>query len=1205
MRIKKILILLSFLFTASTFAQSSDVDSIFNKKNWTREDILKVHPSDLEPQIFNKISGNILERKYVIISGNKITTVLYNYGSVCAPSGYEGVIGNKTDLAWNGLGYGYEFGLLAGARVQTISGDSVSIISDSHRRLREGDYSPGGTLKWGWLPKDGYSDPDQNEVASFTAADDNGDGKPDSWPEGWYSSGAGTYLWPAFLGDASTAPDEEVYYAIDDYTNYEFIDQYMPFDGDATKAGLGLDADVRILQFNNPLAEDLIFMVYQMTNASDKDLGNLYMGMYGDPHIGGPSDYRDDEAFFIPPSGEIAERFSSDQRDRSMVFGWDYNGIGDGGAKPGYFGWKFLESPSIDDDELDNDDDGILNESPFNEKGYYIDGETYDLNTGINDVATYTDVFGKPKARWSGDEDGDWDPEKNDVGIDGIGPESVNYPGRDYGEGDGEPSQAWYDDLNSNGLYDEDEESGTLTDEWSVGKKWAGSEPNFGFRDISESDQLGLTGFTVALYADDASTPKNDDRIWDWLTKPEIDPEQELLNVVGGSDNIFNFSTGPMVLEKGESQRFSMVILMGEDQEDLLLNARTSVRILEADYQFAQPPDKPTLTVVPSDGKVTLYWDAQSELSRDPLTSEYDFEGYKIYRSRDYNFSDVYTITDANGNPFLGEPLFDNNTGLPAQFDLDNEYSGLSDVEYQGRGIKYDLGSNTGLVHEYVDSTVTNGIKYYYAVVAYDHGADNLPPSENEPVITQDPVTGELIFEVNTAEVIPGKIGTGVLDPNVGDEGNPTVIAGNATGEITLKVLEKLAVKDKLYKVDFSKDTVDTEITTYYNVLDSTGTEASFTSKGTIFVSLPNKNLVEESIKVYDSSENLVSADNYVVNAVRGQIASVDANSLPEGETYSVTYRYHPIYQSVLVNSEDGNEVFDGIRIFVQDEDLAIDQENSRFTTNSNLSVIGTPRFPPLIGDPSLATHVRADYEIRWNNLDTLADGSWVNGVKVGTVLDSIIVPFEAIFIIERAPDVYIEEPATFVVIEDASTDTYGNGQWDWGESILIQPQGATDFRTHYQLDFTIDTTVTDPILPSAGDVYQLVTNKPFENGDEFIFETSTVQFDEATAKDLVNDIFVVPNPYVAYSISENPGRTTTKRGDRELQFRNLPPRCTIRIYTITGELVDRIDKDDNSSIAYWDLLSSEGMRISYGVYIYHVDIPNVGEKIGRFAVIK
>ena len=89
-------------------------------------------------------------------------------------------------------------------------------------------------------------------------------------------------------------------------------------------------------------------------------------------------------------------------------------------------------------------------ESPFNSKGEFIDGIITPVNQEYFDVAKYTEVFGDPKPRWSGDEDGDWDPEKNDVGIDGIGPESTNYPGADYGEGDGVPSQAWYDDLNGN-----------------------------------------------------------------------------------------------------------------------------------------------------------------------------------------------------------------------------------------------------------------------------------------------------------------------------------------------------------------------------------------------------------------------------------------------------------------------------------------------------------------------------------------------------------------------------------------------------------------------------------------------------------------------------------------------------------------------------------------------------------------------------------
>jgi hypothetical protein len=53
------------------------------------------------------------------------------------------------------------------------------------------------------------------------------------------------------------------------------------------------------------------------------------------------------------------------------------------------------------------------------------------------------------------------------------------------------------------------------------------------------------------------------------------------------------------------------------------------------------------------------------------------------------------------------------------------------------------------------------------------------------------------------------------------------------------------------------------------------------------------------------------------------------------------------------------------------------------------------------------------------------------------------------------------------------------------------------------------------------------------------------------------------------------------------------------------GELVDTIVKNDGTSYADWRLLSYEGQRLAYGVYLYHVEVPGVGEKIGRFALIK
>jgi hypothetical protein len=47
--------------------------------------------------------------------------------------------------------------------------------------------------------------------------------------------------------------------------------------------------------------------------------------------------------------------------------------------------------------------------------------------------------------------------EFDDIGIDGIGPESENYPGPDFGEGDGKPSQGWFVDANNNAKLDPEE----------------------------------------------------------------------------------------------------------------------------------------------------------------------------------------------------------------------------------------------------------------------------------------------------------------------------------------------------------------------------------------------------------------------------------------------------------------------------------------------------------------------------------------------------------------------------------------------------------------------------------------------------------------------------------------------------------------------------------------------------------------------------
>lgn len=1104
-----------------------------------------------------RLAGSPAEVKSLIINGNKITTSVYNYGSITRPN----TGGNIFDLVWNRLGYGYEFAPLVAGLVVNDRGDTLRIVDDGLWLASQGDYSPTG-LKWGWLPTPGYSAPGQPDIAAWShRARVGGDltRRPSSWPESFYNPGAGRYVWPAFLGNDATSPDEEVYFVMDDYTNAEF--PYYPFPNDTLKRGLGLEMECRFFQFNNPLAEDIIFLVYRVTNKSPKHLPKIWFGMYGDPHVGGPASFNDDLAGFYGPKDS-----SVNQRARNIVYAWDADGRGDGGLPTGYFGFKFLESPTNSHDTRDNDDDGIVDESPFNDAGFFIDGINYPLHFGIADTTKYKRLYGSPKPRWSGDENGNWDPAKDDVGLDGI-PETG-----DFGEGNGRPDIGF-------------DANGNVT-----------AEPNFGIRDVNESDQIGLTSFW-ALPWGNPNFPSNDPLFFQLLSADSIDINQQLFNTPG--DNIFVYGSGPFFLDPQiGTQRFSIALLMGNDLRDLLLNSETSQRVLEANYRFAQPPPKPNLVAVPGDKRVTLYWDDAAEKGTDPLTGLNDFEGYKIYRSEDPTFADVFTITDANGVPFLGKPFIQN--GRAAQFDLVNQWQGLHPIEYQGRGVKYDLGNNSGLVHSYVDSSVTNGKRYYYAIASYDHGFDSLgvqlPPTESQISILQDPITGEFTFDVNTAAVTPGPLAGGSQKAGLLGAGVRR-ISGISTGTIDVRIYDDLAVKNNVeYSITF--DSVGGNV--IYNIKPEAEFSETITSRDTIFVPLTNKNLVEGTATVIDRNGAVVPPANYRLDTKAGRIRSAGPGLLPAGQTFTIKYQYFTVFQSTRVRNEDDNPTFDGMRVFVKGEVLGLDSARSGWALKNNTNLIPKVQrsraFPNNQFQP-----VPLDFQIIWNNTARDSAGRWL--FPGDTLYDqsrrkNVVTPFRVVNTIDTTMPVIIVAGTTQEKL------------WRPGRELAFltpprfNPPNSSTIMMSVNFYPPGDTTIP-VIYPAEGNIFEAKTTKPFNKGDKFAFTTSAVKFDPVKKDSVLNRIYVVPNPYVAYSSTELPGITSSRRGENDLQFRNLPPKCTIRIYTMVGELVATINKDDNTSIARWNVLSNEGQRLAYGVYIYHVDAPGVGEKIGRLALIK
>jgi len=100
-----------------------------------------------------------------------------------------------------------------------------------------------------------------------------------------------------------------------------------------------------------------------------------------------------------------------------------------------------------------------------------------------------------------------------------------------------------------------------------------------------------------------------------------------------------------------------------------------------------------------------------------------------------------------------------------------------------------------------------------------------------------------------------------------------------------------------------------------------------------------------------------------------------------------------------------------------------------------------------------------------------------------------------------------------------------------------------------------------------------------------------------------LDEVLVVPNPFVISS-------GLTVPGDEDLiQFVNLPSPCTIRIYTVRGDLVKTIEHTEDIGTASWDQVTDFGQFVEPGVYIFHITShaqnSNGQTTYGKFSIIR
>lgn len=1126
-------------------------------------------------------------------TGNRVGISFYNDGQIAGFN--QGVdIRGEWPLG-SGENYIGDCIPLIGAEFVTTRGDTIHsvVISRGPRSGQGQERHPEFGYFWGWNPIPGFINPNSQQVAMSHL--------PETWPiGGWFDDPAteanegmwideeGHTQWNGYFGRGIINADQESFYWADDHWDDEFNAFFTPDETRPDRKGMALQMKVRGFQWASFLAEDAVFWLYDIKNDGTYTYRKTAFGTVVGTLAGGDGDSSDDLGSF--------------DVDNTITYSWDADGSGNRGQEVGYVGYAYLESPGNPFDGIDNDNDSVDPNSPdfvvadfegrtlnqgdeiilINPDTYertiatvgagtntysslgvefvieagvttlregwiasrpngianphksaydgidndldglideneaiHLEARTLKGEPGVSYVNYYTgegaqDLLiderrdndagiqvsawvevtqGNPQQTviWSGDENGNWAAQFDDVGSDGLGPEDDGYPGPDP------------DGTEGNGMPDD-------------------GEPNFGKTDPDESDQIGLTSFNF-FNINAAPNLSEDETLWDRMRPGRFDiiPPQP-------QDGDFIYASGYFPLPPDITERFSVSLLFGEDLRDIISNKDIVQQIYNSGYQFPKPPPAPEISITQEDGNVVIYWDNEPvENSRDFITKTNDFQGYKIYRSTDAGFIDSRTVTNAFGVLAFDEPLM--------QMDIVDTVQGFfypgPDLLSKVGGVTYYLGANTGVTNKFVDSTVVLGQTYYYAVCAYDHGAEDrdIFPSENAKriFITN---TGEKITEKNTAFITPGRRGAGYVSANLDTLMKSENFVG--TGYAGIEIVDQSMIEGgETYEISFT----DTSLQRY--------TESWSLTK------LSTGEVLAEDIKIFNGNTPVIEGFRpqlYNDSVIKKDTLTTGWSSEPSAELGEI---------SIAPWFWNANSWQNGIRM-PYDYDITFYDSNIGESVVDSLGTTTSPRVTVLPSRP-------INFEVK--NLTTGEDVDVVYFTNQGSLSTTY--------------NFYFKENVQGEVVRT------------WRVTMFYNEP--------------------DQPLETSG-TYSLRTEKPFVDTDKFTFTMNAAAFDNELTKADMDKINVVPNPYVVTHEAEARllSTQTSGRGEREIRFTHIPPGSKIQIFTVRGELIKELYQEEMfTGNVFWNLRTEENLEAAFGVYVFVVEVPEAGKKIGKFALIK
>lgn len=641
------------------------------------------------------------------------------------------------------------------------------------------------------------------------------------------------------------------------------------------------------------------------------------------------------------------------------------------------------------------------------------------------------------------------------------------------------------------------------------------------------------------------------------------------------ADRRFMLSTGPFTMHPGDEQVVTCAIVVGQGKNRLSsisalrFNDEFAQDAFDKDFDLPSPPIQPKVSVSTDHSEIVLSWDAQS---RTNYTEEgYAFEGYNVYQGTTVAgpWTLIATYDEVNGTRVIYDRVFDVESGqlipeYPTAFGSD-------------AGVRF---SHTVTQDAVKGGPIYDGTEYYFAVTAYGYNPAGLPRVlENAQ---------------NVVRVTPQRAPSGT-DLATASAADVTYLQRDtsrppSTDAVTVEVVNPEQVTGHTYKVVFAPltppDTTDigsledVVVSHSWSLIDSTTGELKFSGQ-------LNRN-GDEDYRVVDGLKVKV-VGKYVPQFQDG--VYLDNNTAHRRALTGVNWGLPGFFGG----AGSGWDFFGGTIEPSADPD-------SFSTVELRFSQTATQKAYRFLRRQLDDGTGQGGYDYAGHHTVNMQAWDTVNDVQLDLAFVEKVVVDTAGTIQPPAA-----QPATFDSTWAPTNDDLGDREYLF---VIRRPYSDTP-----KAEIAQDASLVSDVLPlmwflgarlraasdviDDGDVFRFVWAVPATDNDVYVFNTSAlVRSDAAVAKANLNRIRAVPNPYYARSAYE------LNQVNRKLRFVNMPEACTVRIFNLAGQLVRTLQKTDAStSILEWDLETANALPVGSGVYIFHVDVPNVGAYTGRVVV--